>query len=72
MTHHAPVIFDDLAPVFARKPRAGPILDPDEVIAAALSMIPYRWSGRLLAVDSLPVRAVQEALHKAGYKIVPR
>lgn len=62
----------DLMPLEARKPRAGPLLDPDEVIAAALSMVPYRWSGRLLSTESLPVRAVQDALHKAGYKIVPR
>jgi hypothetical protein len=62
----------DRMPLEARKPRAGPLLDPDEVIACALSMVPYRWSGRLLSESSIPVRAVLDGLHQAGYKIVPR
>ena len=49
----------------------GQRLDPDFVIAVALSTVPYRWSGRLLSEDSLPVRAVLIALKEAGYRIVP-
>lgn len=52
-------------------PGAGQRLDPDFVIALALSTVPYRWSGRLLSEDSLPVRAVLMALKEAGYRIVP-
>lgn len=62
----------DLMPLSSRKPRAGPLLDPDEVIACALSMVPYRWSGQLLSERSVPVLAVLEGLHRAGWKIVPR
>lgn len=62
----------DLMPLDARKPRAGPLLDPDEVIALALSAIPYRWSGRALSETSVPVVEVMTALRLAGYKIVPR
>lgn len=62
----------DRMPIEARKPRAGPLLDPGEVIALALSSIPYRWSGRALGEDSPPVREVINALHLAGYKIEPR
>lgn len=62
----------DRMPLQSRKPRAGPLLEPGEVIACALSMVPYRWSGRMLGENSLPVRAVLQALHQAGWKIEPR
>jgi hypothetical protein len=66
-----PTIIDRM-PLQSRKPRAGPLLEPDEVIACALSMVPYRWSGRMLSENSLPVRAVLQALEMAGYEIVVR
>lgn len=71
MTEKLPVIVDRM-PLEVRKPRAGPLLDPDEVIALALSSVPYRWSGRALSETSQPVQEVLTALHLAGYKIVPR
>lgn len=52
-------------------PGRGQRLDPEFVIALALSTVPYRWSGRLLSEESLPVRAVLMALKEAGYRIVP-
>jgi hypothetical protein len=65
------LVIDHLAMVL-RKPTASPLLEPAEAIAVALSMIPYKWSGRILSDDSLPVRAVLQALDHAGYKIEPR
>lgn len=63
----------DLMPLEARKPRAGPLLDPDEVIACALNGIPYEWWKKMpVSESSKPVREVMTALHLAGYKIVPR
>jgi hypothetical protein len=61
----------DLMPSDRPAPDQGRRLDPDFVIAMALSTVPYRWSGKLLSEDSLPVRAVLMALEKAGYRIVP-
>ncbi len=65
------IVIDQLATIL-RKPTASPLLEPGEAIACALSMIPYRWSGRLLDESSLPVRLTLQAIHDAGYKIVPR
>lgn len=57
--------------VMPREPSAGPPFTASFLIALALSAIPYRWSGRLLSEESLPVRAVRETLRRGGYKIVP-
>lgn len=65
-----PTIIDRM-PADRPAPDQGRQLDPDFVIALALSTVPYRWSGRLLSEDSLPVRAVLIALKEAGYRIVP-
>jgi hypothetical protein len=62
----------DLMPADRPAPGEGQLLDPDFVIAMALSTIPYRWSGKLLDVTSQPVRAVRMALDKAGYEIKPK
>lgn len=61
----------DLMPNEARVRDAQPILKPAEIIAIALSMVPYRWSGRVLSEESVPVTAVIEALKRSGWKIVP-
>ena len=58
----------DLMP---RDPSAGPPYPPEFLIALALSTIPFRWSGRLLSEESIPVTAVLNALKSGGYKIVP-
>jgi hypothetical protein len=60
----------DRMPIESRKPRAGPLLDPSEVIAIALSSVPE--ARKLHSPDSLTVRAVLQALYRAGYKIEPR
>jgi hypothetical protein len=66
----------DRMPIESRKPRAGPLLDPDEVIAFSLNGVPYKWwrthkNEPPLSETSEPVRAVKEGLRLAGYKIVP-
>lgn len=66
----------DRMPVEARKPRAGPLLDPDEVICNALNSVPFKWwrdrkNVPPLSETSEPVRAVVDGLRLAGYKIVP-
>ena len=67
---------DRLATVM-RKPRAAPILDPNEVIAWALNSIEFQWWPRSLkefrgfTETSIPVTTVLCALRLAGYKIVP-
>jgi hypothetical protein len=63
----------DRMPLSSRKPRAGPLIDPDEAIAMALNSIPYEWWKKMpLSEQSQPVREVLNALRLAGYKIVPR
>lgn len=66
----------DRMPPEARKPRAGPLLDPDEVIANSLNSVPFKWwrdrkNVPPLSETSEPVRAVLQGLRLAGYKIVP-
>ena len=67
---HLPVRID-LMPREARDPSAENLYTPRLLIAVALSMIPYRWSGRVLSEESIPVSAVLDALRLGGYKIVP-
>ena len=63
-----PVIVDRM-PLQSRKPRAGPLLDPAEAIAIALSSVPD--AKRLYSPDCLTVRAVLQALKQAGWKVEP-
>ena len=59
----------DLMPLDARKPRAGPLLEPAEAIAIALM-----YAVRCEAApdpNGLQVQAVLKALTWAGYKIEP-
>jgi hypothetical protein len=65
----------DRMPPEHRKPRAGPILDPDEVIASSLNSVSYEWwkthkNTPPLSETSEPVLRVIEGLRLAGYKIV--
>lgn len=67
----------DRMPLQSRKPRAGPLLEPDEVIAHSLNAIPWKWwrshkNEPPLSETSEPVRAVLNGLRLAGYKIVVR
>lgn len=71
MKRNLPSIVDRM-PVSSRKPRAGPLLDPDEVIAMALNGIPYEWWKHMpLSESSQPVREILNGLRLAGYKIEP-
>ena len=64
----------DRMPPEMRKPRAGPILDPDEVICNglifALQFEFWKHPKRLTA-NCQAVAAITEALRLAGYSIVP-
>lgn len=67
MTAPLPIIVD----LMPRDPSADPPYSPSFLIALALSAVPYRWSGRLLGEESIPVTSVLDALRRGGYKIVP-
>ena len=71
-----PTVIDRM-PLDHRKPTAGPLLEPDEVIAQSLNAVPYQWWRAHKNVPPLdetsePVRAVLDGLRLAGYKIEPR
>lgn len=55
----------------ARKPTAGPLVEPAEAIAISLSMT-QPGPARLVSPDGPMVRNVLLALKLAGYKIVAR
>jgi hypothetical protein len=62
----------DRMPLQSRKPRAGPLLDPDEVIACALNYaMQFEFWKQEINENSQVVQAVLEALKSEGYKIVP-
>lgn len=63
------LVIDQLA-LIQRKPTAGPLVTPAEVIAIALSMI--RWTpGRLHGPDDKVVQLILRGLQEAGWKIEP-
>lgn len=66
-----PPVIDQLAPLLLRKPRAGPLLEPNEVIACALNAIPYVFWRQKLSEDSIVVHTILDALKKCGWKIEP-
>lgn len=66
-----PLLIDQIAPLLLRKPRAGPLLDPNEVIACALNSIPYEFWRQPLSEDSIVVHTILDALKKTGWKIEP-
>jgi hypothetical protein len=53
-----------------RKPRAGPLVEPAEAIAIALSIVRYK-PGDLLDPEGRVVRLVLKAIEQAGWKIEP-
>lgn len=68
----APPSIVDRMPLQQRKPRAGPLLDPDEVIACALNYaMQFEFWKREINEKSQVVQAVEKALQAEGYEIVP-
>lgn len=62
----------DRMPLQQRKPRAGPLLDPDEVIACALKYaMQFEFWKREINEKSQVVVAIEKALQAEGYEIVP-
>ena len=60
----------DRMPLELRKPRAGPLLDPDEVIACALNYaMQFEFWKREIKPNSQVVGAIKQGLKLAGYKI---
>jgi hypothetical protein len=56
----------DLMPLDSRKPRAGPLLEPDEVLLCALM-----HAGLDTPQCRLAIQSIREALRLAGYRIEP-
>lgn len=69
MTKPRHLIIDDLA-LILRKPRASPLVEPAEVIAIALSMVPSS-TGHICSPESPAVRLILQSLKLAGWKIEP-
>lgn len=60
----------DQAAVDARKPSAGPLVQPNEAIAIALTTAEWKPGG-MIDPDGIIVRQVLSALRQAGWKIKP-
>lgn len=61
----------DRMPLASRKPRAGPLLDADEVIACALNYaMQFEFWKREITENSQVVVAVLQGLQFEGYEIV--
>lgn len=65
------LIIDQIAATL-RKPCAGPLVEPAEAIAIALSLLPSKSTGHLCSPDSLAVRLILQSLKVAGWKHEPR
>lgn len=61
----------DQAAVDARKPSAGPLVEPAEAIAIALSVAEWKPGG-LVDPDGIIIQTVLKAIHRAGWKFEPR
>jgi hypothetical protein len=60
----------DRASLDSRKPRAGPLVEPAEAIAIALSIV--RWKpGDLLDPEGRVVTLVLKSIRRAGWKFEP-
>jgi len=60
----------DCAAIEARKPSAGPLVQPAEAIAIALSIVRYKH-GDLYDPEGRVVQLVLRAIKDAGWKIEP-
>lgn len=58
--------------IAARKPRAGPLLDPSEVIAAALTTVEWKPERKFVDPSDVVVKTILDGLRMAGWKIEPR
>lgn len=72
MTRRAPrhLIIDDIASI-QRKPTAGPLVQPAEAIAIALSMLPAKSTGQLCTPDCVAVRLILNSIRLAGWSHTP-
>jgi hypothetical protein len=61
----------DQAAVDARKPSAGPLVEPAEAIAIALSVAQWKPGG-MVDPDGVIIKTVLKAVHDAGWKFEPR
>lgn len=69
MTEPRALILDHLA-VQLRKPTAGPLVSPSEVIAISLNTV--RWvPGRMHDPDDKVVQLILHGLKQAGWKLEP-
>jgi hypothetical protein len=64
------LLIDDAA-LALRKPRVGPLVDPAEAVAIALSMLPSMGKHRLFSPDGPEARTILLALKLAGWKQEP-
>lgn len=62
----------DQSAIEARKPRAGPLLEPAEVIAATLTTVEWVPRRKFVQPDDLEPRLIIDGLRLAGWQIVPR
>jgi len=62
----------DMAALIQRKPSAGPLVEPAEAVAIALSMVPAKSTGHICSPESPAVRLVLQSLKLAGWKIEAR
>jgi hypothetical protein len=66
-----PDVVLDVTALDARKPSAGPLVEPAEAVAIGLSIVPSMGK-RLFSPEGPEVRQVLLALKLAGWEIVPR
>lgn len=62
----------DQAAIDARKPRAGPLLEPAEVIAATLTTVEWAPRQKFINPDDPVVKLILDGLRLSGWEIVPR
>ena len=72
MKHPKRELMIDRIALSLRKPSAGPLVEPAEAVAIALSILPAKSTGRLCSPDSLAVRHILHSLKLAGWKFEPR
>lgn len=65
-------VIDDIAAALLRKPTAGPLLKPNEIISCGLNYaMQFEFWKFEINEESTVVRAVEQALRLGGYEIKP-